>query len=628
MPTMKTMILPKKASCSYEVGFILAVKRSSHPFSRHGTTMTAKRVLRARRPKVTAQRSELQVCMMRGSLHSISCPFTKPHRTCTCTEPRQAQQAGRPRAAKLGPSISSKPADPTDASIACEVSRPLKLEACPTLLLDQLALNRKHAPPEGLVPSNLPKPASSARPLPTPAPPPAVRQEGPADTGPLCNAPDEAVGQCDSDKDSQDTADLSEGEAAARGATKTAFASGHAAPVGTPSKVPRSPAPPLSATKPPSVASLLKMAAVRRGAPVPACKRTGRAQQAGGSDDDGGAGSGGSGSDAEGEGAGKGGREGEEGAEDGGEGGGGAEEGDGAWGEESEVEGAVGAFGERLAKPPPGSAAALRLEKRQQMKEVAPPSVLEAHGTWKGEKRLPRLECLKAGLNCTPCADVGDLQAWVRRVAATAAGPVGPRPGDRLTSLEKQVVELQRLHGGLCNAVSVMWILRVAWGPWVVHDMMVSFSLPLRPGGKGSNHTVLMIECGYKWRFFGEDARIAQEVCAYPFALPPRPVPSPLPMKPATSTLACVLNCDREEGCYGLIAHAHIGNGIAMGDRLALCPRGVGSVAQVLHIYAHRDHNFLTASIPTFRLQYHLTRLVEAGYRVLHLGAPHGGLCK
>ncbi|CAL9126822.1 unnamed protein product [Musa textilis] len=58
---------------------------------------------------------------------------------------------------------------------------------------------------------------------------------------------------------------------------------------------------------------------------------------------------------------------------------------------------------------------------------------------------------------------------------------------------------------------------------------------------------LLMIEVGYKYRFFGEDAEIA---------------------------------------------------------------------ARVLGIFAHVDHNFLTASIPTFRLHFHVRRLVAAGYKV------------
>lgn len=38
--------------------------------------------------------------------------------------------------------------------------------------------------------------------------------------------------------------------------------------------------------------------------------------------------------------------------------------------------------------------------------------------------------------------------------------------------------------------------------------------------------------------------------------------------------------------------------------------------SRVLGIYAHVDHNFLTASIPTFRLNVHVRRLVSEGYKV------------
>nr|GMC98505.1 DNA mismatch repair protein MSH3 isoform X1 [Ipomoea batatas] len=40
------------------------------------------------------------------------------------------------------------------------------------------------------------------------------------------------------------------------------------------------------------------------------------------------------------------------------------------------------------------------------------------------------------------------------------------------------------------------------------------------------------------------------------------------------------------------------------------------NAARVLGIYAHMDHNFLTASVPTVRLNVHVRRLVSAGYKV------------
>lgn len=60
--------------------------------------------------------------------------------------------------------------------------------------------------------------------------------------------------------------------------------------------------------------------------------------------------------------------------------------------------------------------------------------------------------------------------------------------------------------------------------------------------------TLLIVECGYRMRFFGEDAVVA---------------------------------------------------------------------AKVLSIYAHMDHNFMVASVPTFRTVVHCRRLVAAGYKVI-----------
>lgn len=83
----------------------------------------------------------------------------------------------------------------------------------------------------------------------------------------------------------------------------------------------------------------------------------------------------------------------------------------------------------------------------------------------------------------------------------------GSSPQTKLTPLEKQVVELKARAPG----------------------------------------TVLMVHCGYRIRFFGEDALIA---------------------------------------------------------------------AKVLSIYAHKDHSFMVASIPTHRVAVHLRRLIMAGYKV------------
>ncbi|CAM9414281.1 unnamed protein product, partial [Ectocarpus sp. 8 AP-2014] len=86
------------------------------------------------------------------------------------------------------------------------------------------------------------------------------------------------------------------------------------------------------------------------------------------------------------------------------------------------------------------------------------------------------------------------------KAAAAAAGRV------KLTPMEQQVVDLKAKHPGV----------------------------------------LLLVECGYRYRFFGDDALAA---------------------------------------------------------------------AKVLRIYAHMDHNFQVASVPTFRLAVHLRRLVDAGYK-------------
>lgn len=55
---------------------------------------------------------------------------------------------------------------------------------------------------------------------------------------------------------------------------------------------------------------------------------------------------------------------------------------------------------------------------------------------------------------------------------------------------------------------------------------------------------------------------------------------------------------------------------IEVGYRYRFFEKDAENAARVLGIYAHMDHNFLTASIPTFRLHVHVRRLVSAGYKV------------
>nr|XP_025674572.1 DNA mismatch repair protein MSH3 isoform X2 [Arachis hypogaea] len=55
---------------------------------------------------------------------------------------------------------------------------------------------------------------------------------------------------------------------------------------------------------------------------------------------------------------------------------------------------------------------------------------------------------------------------------------------------------------------------------------------------------------------------------------------------------------------------------IEVGYRFRFFGQDAENAARVLGIYAHMDRNFLTASIPTFRLNVHVRRLVSAGYKV------------
>ncbi|XP_074282141.1 DNA mismatch repair protein MSH3 isoform X1 [Silene latifolia] len=55
---------------------------------------------------------------------------------------------------------------------------------------------------------------------------------------------------------------------------------------------------------------------------------------------------------------------------------------------------------------------------------------------------------------------------------------------------------------------------------------------------------------------------------------------------------------------------------VEVGYRFRFFGKDAEVAARVLSIYAHVDHNFLTASIPTFRLNVHVRRLVSQGYKV------------
>ncbi|XP_058765907.1 DNA mismatch repair protein MSH3-like isoform X2 [Vicia villosa] len=55
---------------------------------------------------------------------------------------------------------------------------------------------------------------------------------------------------------------------------------------------------------------------------------------------------------------------------------------------------------------------------------------------------------------------------------------------------------------------------------------------------------------------------------------------------------------------------------IEVGYKYRFFGQDAETAARVLGIYAHMNHNFLTASIPTVRLHVHVRRLVSAGYKV------------
>eukprot|EP00250_Pteridium_aquilinum_P024528 c29209_g1_i1 orf=76-1680(+) len=55
---------------------------------------------------------------------------------------------------------------------------------------------------------------------------------------------------------------------------------------------------------------------------------------------------------------------------------------------------------------------------------------------------------------------------------------------------------------------------------------------------------------------------------------------------------------------------------VEVGYRYRMFGEDAEIAARVLGIFAYNDHNFITASIPVFRLHVHVRRLVEAGYKV------------
>ena len=63
-------------------------------------------------------------------------------------------------------------------------------------------------------------------------------------------------------------------------------------------------------------------------------------------------------------------------------------------------------------------------------------------------------------------------------------------------------------------------------------------------------------------------------------------------------------------------AHPDVLLMVEVGYKYRFFGKDAETASQVLGIYNHYDHSFLTASIPTFRLHVHVRRLVKAGYKV------------
>ena len=65
--------------------------------------------------------------------------------------------------------------------------------------------------------------------------------------------------------------------------------------------------------------------------------------------------------------------------------------------------------------------------------------------------------------------------------------------------------------------------------------------------------------------------------------------------------------------CRKLFNAVEMATGRITSSAVSLCDQ---IAAEVLKIFCHPDHNFVTASIPVHRLFVHVRRLVAAGYKV------------
>lgn len=151
---------------------------------------------------------------------------------------------------------------------------------------------------------------------------------------------------------------------------------------------------------------------------------------------------------------------------------------------------------------------------------------------------------------------------------------------------------------------------------------------------------LLLVECGYRYRFFGEDALAAAKVSVYFFCCTHAPrtrvttqalsatglrtfeyhhtfIDKRALLLPELLRRGCISGCGISKApiCRLGIRNLYTGTSLVLSPA---CPFSVLLLSQVLRIYAHMDHNFHVASVPTFRLAVHLRRLVDAGYKARH----------
>eukprot|EP01137_Pigoraptor_chileana_P029741 Opistho-2@15302 len=121
---------------------------------------------------------------------------------------------------------------------------------------------------------------------------------------------------------------------------------------------------------------------------------------------------------------------------------------------------------------------------------------------------------------------------------------------------------------------------------------------------------VLFVECGYKFRFFGQDAQVGAGCAALPCLCK-----APQPHSVCVSVGVCASRCVPVGVCQSsqIAVDPHLTD--RMTWHLPICQpfrqrRALQIASKELNIMAFWNHNFLTASIPTHRLPVHVKRCV------------------